>query len=423
MLFGLTVLTATLPISFHQLRTPCVASPCSPLQLTPEQAQVLRASLSLSLDAYALCVLAFQVASSLIWVGVGIAMWQRFDRVIVVILAVQGLCQGIINPNAFAENGLVDVLARAQSSWLFPAMLLQVLGQVLLLLVFTLFPTGRFVPRWTRWVAGGWVVIEAAFLAAQSSPALRASLPRFNALFLPIILLSAIALTHRYRHVSTVVEQQQIKWIVVGFVASNALEIMLVAAQPIVAPPSHSDSLYAPAAYLILLLGFSVLPATTYVIAVLRYRLYDIDFIIRRTLVYGTLTASLAAVYFAVVVGTQTVVGAVAPGATQSPVIIVASTLLIALLFTPLRHILQAGVDRRFYRTKYDAERVLEAFGATLRAETDLEVLTARLVSVVEETMQPEHVSIWLRSPDRLSSQESPPPGPPAEGSASQGPA
>jgi hypothetical protein len=165
---------------------------------------------------------------------------------------------------------------------------------------------------------------------------------------------------------------------------------------------SSNESLYQ-----LLVFGLSgpllVLPgpiALTF--ALLRYRLYDIDILIRRTLIYGTLTALLAAIYFGAVVGAQAIGQALTGRRSLPAVVIVASTLLIAALFTPLRRRIQRTIDRRFYRRKYGAARTLNAFGATLRTETDLEQLTGHLVSVVQETMQPAHVSLWLRAPDKL---------------------
>jgi hypothetical protein len=131
--------------------------------------------------------------------------------------------------------------------------------------------------------------------------------------------------------------------------------------------------------------------------AVLRYRLFDIGVIIRRTTAYAILTALLALVYFGSVVVLQQVLD---PFVGNSTPAVVLSTLLIAALFLPLRRRVQGAIDRRFYRNKYNAEKVLERFAATVRDETDLDALTAELVRVIQETMQPEHVSVWLRPMD-----------------------
>jgi hypothetical protein len=132
-------------------------------------------------------------------------------------------------------------------------------------------------------------------------------------------------------------------------------------------------------------------------IAILRYRLYDIDLVINRTLVYGSLTATLALVYFGGVATTQAIFRALTGQEQQPQLAIVASTLVIAALFNPLRRRIQSFIDRRFYRRKYDARKTLEAFSAKLRDETDLEALSDDLVGVVAETMQPTHASLWLR--------------------------
>jgi hypothetical protein len=140
-------------------------------------------------------------------------------------------------------------------------------------------------------------------------------------------------------------------------------------------------------------------------IAILRYRLYEIDLPINRTLVYGTLTASLAAVYFGGVAATQAIFRALTSQEEQPQLAIVISTLVIAALFNPLRRRIQGFIDRRSYRRKYDAAKTLEAFSTKLRDETDLDALSDDLVEVVRETMQPAHVSLWLR-PDASSKRE-----------------
>ena len=132
-------------------------------------------------------------------------------------------------------------------------------------------------------------------------------------------------------------------------------------------------------------------------IAILRYRLYEIDTLINRTLVYGSLTLMLALVYFGGVTATQAVLQRLTGQEKLPQLAIVVSTLLIAALFTPLRRRIQSFIDRRFYRRKYDARKTLEAFSTKLKNETDLEALNNDLVGVVRETMQPAHVSVWLR--------------------------
>ena len=146
---------------------------------------------------------------------------------------------------------------------------------------------------------------------------------------------------------------------------------------------------------MLLMDAFGLLIPLSIGVAVLRSRLFDIDAIINRTLVYGSLTVALVALYFGGVAALQRVF--VAFTSQQSTLAVVASTLAIAALFNPLRRRVQGFVDRRFYRRKYDARKTLDAFSTKLRDETDLQALNAALVGVVRQTMQPAHVTVWLR--------------------------
>lgn len=200
------------------------------------------------------------------------------------------------------------------------------------------------------------------------------------------VLAGPLCLFLRYRRASPT-ERQQIKLVTyVAGVVMGITGVMLVAS-----PVIHIDEIWLNLVFLLLVVSLPVSIGA----AILRYRLWDIEVIIRRTLVYTVLTVLLALVYFGMVIVLEGALRAVIGGSSQ--VATVVSTLTIAALFTPLRRRVQAGIDRRFYRWKYNAEQALASFSAAARSETDLEALTGELVRVVEETMRPESVSLWLR--------------------------
>ncbi len=216
------------------------------------------------------------------------------------------------------------------------------------------------------------------------------------------ILASAVSLVLRYRRSEGEV-RQQIKWI--AFVASFAGLVYLAAlASPFILAPEllTNEGRLPPTPFWfdllvsVAVLGFAGVPVAIG-FAVLKYRLYNIDVLINRTLVYGALTATLAAIYFGGVATVQAIFRALTGQEQQPQLAVVVSTLVIAALFNPLRRSIQSFIDRRFYRKKYDARKTLEAFSAKLRDETGLEALSNELVGVVQETMQPVHVSLWLR--------------------------
>ena len=215
------------------------------------------------------------------------------------------------------------------------------------------------------------------------------------------ILASVVGLILRYRR-SRGEERQQIKWIafsasVVGLGFVSAMVgglISFVFAPETWEGTADSAPLWFDLLFSVVLLSFGGVPVAVG-IAVLRYRLYEIDILINRALVYGSLTATLAVLYFGSVVSLQAALRVLT--GQESTFAVVASTLLIAALFNPLRRRIQGFIDRRFYRRKYDAAKTLEAYNTRLRDETDLDALSGDLVGVARSTMQPEHASLWLR--------------------------
>ena len=275
------------------------------------------------------------------------------------------------------------------------------------------FPDGRFLsPRW-RWVA--WVAMLALALcvipsavylwgAIQSGqspqhlytvlnssnpPALLAAVIGVGFPLLELcVLLAVISLVLRFLR-SAGTQRQQIKW----FAYASALLALTLGFD--VAQSLLLDSQLDILSGVLLGVAFPLL-VMAIGIAILRYQLWDIDVIINRTLVYGSLTAILAAVYFGCVVAVQALGQALTGDRSLPPVAVVISTLLVAALFTPARRRLQRFIDRRFYRRKYDAAKTLARFSAALRNEVDLQQLREQLITVVDDTMHPAHVSLWL---------------------------
>jgi hypothetical protein len=196
--------------------------------------------------------------------------------------------------------------------------------------------------------------------------------------------------------VSDTTQRQQTKWVVFGVAVAlaGALTIIYTLEAAVDLPPEEVGSKMLS---LLLMDTFGLLIPLSIGVAMLRSRLFDIDVVINRTLVYGSLTVMLALLYFGGVTATQTLFSVLTGQQELPQLAVVVSTLAIAALFSPLRRRVQSFIDRRFYRRKYDARKTLEAFSAKLRNETDLEALSEELVSVVGQTMQPERASLWLR--------------------------
>jgi hypothetical protein len=276
------------------------------------------------------------------------------------------------------------------------------IGLIVFLLL--LFPTGRL-PS-SRWRPFAWasvaIISVGVIYSSVISPDVGFNAPP-NPIQLLVLILGLVAAASVVvgRRSARGIERQQIKWLLyVGplFFIAAGLHVGFYFFWLTEGPLGLWTS------YLLVIVGGLSGPIAIG-IAILRYRLYEIDIIINRTLVYGSLTATLVALYFVGIVVLQRFF--VLLTGQQSTLAVVASTLLIAALFTPLRRRIQSFIDRRFYRRKYDARKTLEAFSAKLRDETDLDALSDDLVSVVRETMQPAHVSLWLRR-DTVSKGEQP---------------
>jgi hypothetical protein len=329
------------------------------------------------------------------------------------LMCAAGLVWGVVH--FCGEYAIYALLAQPGSlpagkavAWFFTWLWAPALGLVVFLGL--LFPTGRL-PS-SRWRPFAWlsflitliVIVLSVFapgsiiglgsirnpLGIEGWPTLYEPL---QSLMLVLVFVGSASMLGRLRQARGV-ERQQIKW--------PAYTVMMAASGSVL---TYTVSEAIGARWLELA-GFVVFIAalvgfpTSIGIAIVRYRLYDIDRIINRTLVYGSLTAILAAHYFGSIVWLQIVF--VELTGQRSTLAVVASTLVIAALFNPWHRWVQAFVDRRFYRSKYDARKTLEAFSAKLRDETDLDTLSDDLVGVVRETMQPAHVSLWLR-PDTAS--------------------
>ena len=397
---ALTIVLFSVPSSFEHYRTVCTAASetCSERavgQPTFEGVRALR-DVGLSLGSYSLLNVVTDKVFELVWFAVGaLIFWRRSDDRMALLVSVFLIAFGTVAVDPTAAETLIS----SQPAWWLPVRGVEIVGQVCVTLFFLLFPNGRFVPRWTRWLA-------VAFIAYGVSEILFAELysgsPALESISYLVFLGSVVGLVwsqvYRYRWVSSLEQRRQTKWVVFGTTLGVAgtfpfklpLDLNLLGGD-------------TPIVLLLLKISFALsflLVPLSISVAVLRSRLFDIDVVINRTLVYGSLTATLVALYFGGIVVLQRLL--VVLIGEKSTLAVVASTLVIAALFNPLRRRIQSFIDRRFYRRKYDARKTLEAFSAKLRDETNLEALNDELVSVVKDTIHPAHVSLWLR-PDTAS--------------------
>jgi hypothetical protein len=386
----LVIFFACLPVYVAQLETICSGAACAYRQLSPEQATTLQA-FGLSLGSYAAYNVILDIISAIVFFAVSVVIfWRKSDDWMALLFTLSLVLIGTLF--------VTETVEASHSVWSTPALLLNELAFVLLYVIASLFPDGRFFPRWTRWLIVGYIGIEVwrISMLLSNSSALQNRYPLPLLLFWLVVTLGLFfTQVYRYRRVSTPVQRQQTKWIVfcllfctlVGFGAEFPTLIFM-----------SLNILYEVFATTLTTLVLLLFPLSVG-FAILRYRLWDIDVLINRTLVYGSLSTLLALIYFGCVFGLQSLFHALTAQVSSSPLIIVVSTLAVAALFQPLRHRLQQAIDRRFYRQKYDAAKMLSSFATTLRGELDLAELREHLVAVVQETMQPSHITLWLSQP------------------------
>ena len=387
-LFALIIWVWGIPIRYAQLGTICTAAPanCGDQQPTTASIPQFQAA-GISLGFYAAYTGTLEVLFTLVFlILAALIFWHKSDTRIGLLTGLLLVTVGITQTDANALGAAVPALRT-------PVMLLEALSYACVGLFLYIFPDGRFAPRWTRFLVGAWIPL---FLVSEFilSDAL-VILPLFGFL-VPSLFLQV----YRYRRVSTPIQRQQTKWVVlgtlIGLLGSMGIETTLSFAPQSQSPGGWEFLVGNTTLYLL-----TALVPISIGVAILRSRLWDIDALINKALVYGSLTALLAALYAGLIIGLESLAGAIGGTSAQQPVVLVVSTLAIAALFQPLRRRLQALIDRRFYRRKYDAARTLAAFSATLRSEVDLSQLRAHLLAVVEETMQPTLVTLWLRPPGR----------------------
>jgi len=388
----LLVWTASLPEYFRRVSTLSIPTfeRAGEVLASNEMMEEAAALRGLSLDSY----LIYDVGLSLLSIGVffgvaGLLVWRAkrswfgwLTALVLIGLGATGMEQvlHVVRPPA----GIL--LAVEVAAWfVWPVMFLWIY----------LFPSGGAAPRWTRTPVG--IILAclgilglAGFLASFGR--LPIEIGRLLSQIGPVTGVGTMGLIlysqmYRYRHVYSSVEREQVKWFVFAVLVLLSEVILYVSTGLLGFQPSAVFQDLSGKTLLVLPLSVGV--------AVLRYRLYDIDLAINRTLVYGTLTVLLAAVYF----GGVAVLQASFRGLTGqgSPLAIVLSTLAIAAVFSQLRRRIQAFIDHRFYRRKFDAQRALASFGTTARDEVELERLAQALVGVVDETMQPAQVTLWVR--------------------------
>lgn len=386
-LLTLFLFTRGVPVVVHQIENCAgIKCPITGLSLSPTAPPSASA-----IRLFAAYVVVVEGLSLLILYALSIVLLRRqADQRIALVAAFM-----LIGFTGATFSATIDSTATLGGAWHWGTTFTGFVGSAAIMPFLCLLPDGRFVPRWTRWVAGIWLLVCVVGYYTPPTPMLSAE--NTNSSGMPIIavfffIAVVIAQVKRYRHYASPRQRQQIKWVVGGLFA--ALTCLLIAILGPEALKLNITSLVGNAiGDTLMSIALLMIPAAI-VMAIVKTQLWDIDRIINRALVYGGLSACLIGVYVGAVLLFERLFN---PLTGQSDLAIALSTLVVAALFNPARHRIQAIVDRRFYRQKYDAERALTHFALAAREEVDLERLAGALTNIIAETVQPEHLSVWLR--------------------------
>lgn len=394
-LVSVGLLVVAMPLAYQQIITPQTGPQCADTRFSPAQFAYMHAA-GISPTSLAVVVILVQCFSTLVYVGVGaLLFWRRADNRMA-LLAATAL---VLNGGAANDVHWLGAACALRPTW--PALglvyeLLGAVGSILFSVLWYTFPSGHWAPRWSKWLVLAWILSGLLTLPSDLRPApvpdLLVSQPGLGNTIGGLLFATLVAAqVYRYVRVSTPAEQLQTKWVVLGGGLGLAVAATLIGwgAFGGYSPTAPWWPLVFRNTGWVIQLSGSLVPISIG-IALLRSHLFDVDQLINRVLVYGSLTGVLALLYFGSVVGLQRLTGQ------TQPALVVLTTLAIAALVQPLRRALQHGIDRRFYRRKYDAARTLATFSATLRDEMDLAQLYKDLLAVVDKTMQPQHLSLWL---------------------------
>jgi len=386
-------------IDYSEMLVPCIGVPgvfadCNFGAITPAEVSELT-SWGLTMQAYAVAMTSGAVFTFLVYLALaGLILWRQGSTWLGLTVSLALIVIPFAMFSASRDFGAINPIL------FWPGVAASILGTAIMLVFLYLVPNGRFSPRWAfiplicTLLFVSFLTLEINGLVSFSAPVLSL----VNITIISLVLFGGGLQVYRYARDSNAVERQQTKWIIFAIVIFvSAIMAWVLVFGGALAIPAGRPRLLANLGGMIFTdyLALPLLPVAI-TIAILRYKLWGIDVIIRRTAIYLLLSGLLALVYFGLVILLQSLFDLVS--SQQSPVVIVISTLVIAALFAPLRRRVQAFIDRRFFRKKYDAQQVLAQFSLTARDEINLDALQAELLRVVQETMQPEQITFWLNS-------------------------